>query len=319
VKGVVEFSDGDEVPGVLFHTHIELIFQPTIEFPKHKDAISVNLIGVCELHIIPHFTLTEDPTIDFEGPDMPAVLIITYLSDIFDKTSTSTISVLGTRCELSVFKDRIGRIVQIMKQRLSFQGPDLRTIFRRDRSKSLCNRKNHLFHLTPPSSNILSNAEIDALRLSFPARHRPQSWRLLFSTQTDGVSHRSLLRLTRRCSPLVLLILNDRHEKVGAFLSDGLHDAPNFGGTGETFVFALRPLLEVFKWSGANEDFVAASAEEITIGGDGAALFLRDSLSWGASAASRTFASPPLAATPIFRLLDVEAWHVAPNSPPPCL
>jgi hypothetical protein len=79
---------------------------------------------------------------------------------------------------------------------------------------------------------------------------------LKFSTSKDGFALNSLMRKLAKVEGPVVLIMSDLPGAVfGAFLSDAPKFSEHFQGTGETFLFTLKPDYDVitfFKLKSAN-------------------------------------------------------------------
>lgn len=314
ITGVIEFEDGKELPTQLYMTNIELVFKMLATDVNMPERIGINLIGVCELKVMVHSScMNAEPDVDIEAPNMPAILLITYLTDLFDKGSYQTIFFTGIRGQILKFKEKVDPVVKTMKERLSFNGPNLQPkLYSETKPRKRASRAQS-FNLGDMSSTILSNAEIDALRLSLPVRSRLMPWRRLFSSATDGVSLETLFTKCGTRTPIILVCMNAEGDKIGAYLSSGLKKARGFYGTGETFVFNYRPLLSVYKWTHKNEFFTAASSDDVSIGNShsgGAALFIGESMATGFSDPCDTFGSPVLSTKPHFKITSVEAWHI---------
>ena len=315
ITGVSELSDGRELPSSMYFTNISVIIKSLVQDPEYPDGkVSINLIGVLELKIIPHSSLlNEPPGTDILAPNMPASMIITYLDDIFDPQSYKTILYTSIRSELESFKKMIDPVIKGMKDNMKFKGPDLTPkLGEKAKPKKVRRAHSKTFRLVG-KSNILTPAEIDTLRLSFPSRQKQLPWKLLFSTGVDGVSLDTLFKKCERKQPVVFIVLADDKTKFGAYLSEGIKKSKSFYGTGETFVFTYNPLLTVYKWTSKNNYFCAASQDDISVGNNkkgGAAIYLGESMSTGFSDPCDTFGSPKLSKEPQFKVIDVEVWSI---------
>jgi len=99
-------------------------------------------------------------------------------------------------------------------------------------------------------------------------------------------------------------------------------------GTGETFLFTLRPQLKVYPWVGklrqeldptlssvshGEQLFMAANNQMLTIGGGGGqAIWLDEDLCKGKTDTCDTFANPPLSESGAFDVACMEAFGFAP-------
>lgn len=165
-------------------------------------------------------------------------------------------------------------------------------------------------------SEIFKSGERERLAREFPPRADGHNWELYFSTSHDGFNLKSLLRKLSNHETLrdydgpVLLVIEDVKSNVfGAFLTSPPKVTEHFVGTGETFVFTLRPTYDVFHWTGENEYFLRCDQENMYIGsGNGRfAIWLDADLNQGRSQASPTFDNQPLTSED-FTLKTLECW-----------
>jgi hypothetical protein len=154
---------------------------------------------------------------------------------------------------------------------------------------------------------------------------------LLFSTQRDGYSLSTLYSRARGVGASLLLVLDDQHNVFGGFASrdwsgDDFSSSAHVGGgvftrgsvgylpspvrgrtsdswfgSGDAFLFRLRPAFEVYRWTRHNSLFQLAKDDCIAFGGSSASgsqrcgLWLDSALEKGSSSASETYGNPPLA------------------------
>ncbi|XP_037076464.1 GTPase-activating protein skywalker-like [Pollicipes pollicipes] len=166
------------------------------------------------------------------------------------------------------------------------------------------------------------------------------------SSSTIGVKESCITRLVELIrfyqkvatfEPTVLLLRSTEGAVFGAYCSttwntrnqmqeDGTRYT--YFGTGETFLFTLRPQLKVYPWVGkvkqeqdpqlagvshSQQLFMAADNTMLTIGGGGGqAIWLDENLSRGKTDACDTFGNPPLTATGSFDVACMEAFGFAP-------
>ncbi|RAL54531.1 hypothetical protein DM860_001659 [Cuscuta australis] len=151
------------------------------------------------------------------------------------------------------------------------------------------------------------------LQASLPNIVKGCQWILLYSTNRDGVSLRTLIHKSTDASGPCLLITGD---KEGAVFG-GLLDAPltptakaKYQGTNQTFVFTTiygEPRL--FRATGANRYFFLCTNEQLAFGGgEHFALSMDGDLLSGSSGPSETFGNSCLAHNQEFELKNVELW-----------
>uniref|UniRef100_A0A8B9K726 TLDc domain-containing protein n=1 Tax=Astyanax mexicanus TaxID=7994 RepID=A0A8B9K726_ASTMX len=100
------------------------------------------------------------------------------------------------------------------------------------------------------------------------------------------------------------------HTVFGGFLSHPLRPSDTFYGTGETFLFLLRPRFKCFHWTGENSFFIKGDLDSFAIGGGSGhfGLWLDETLYLGRSSPCYTFNNCSLSETSDFRVLELEAW-----------
>ncbi|XP_043233642.1 GTPase-activating protein skywalker-like [Amphibalanus amphitrite] len=189
------------------------------------------------------------------------------------------------------------------------------------------------------SSNTIGVKELLRLWESVPARFALCSPLLLYTSSEHGFSLKTFYQRVGTFEPTVLLLRTTEGEVFGAYcsahwntrnqlLEDGSRHA--YFGTGETFLFSLRPELSVYRWVGAaraggepraaplrheQQLFQAADTTMLTVGGGGGgqAIWLDESLSRGRSDRCQTFANPPLAPHGSFEVACIEVFGFAPS------
>ena len=158
-------------------------------------------------------------------------------------------------------------------------------------------------------SKILSEGDAALIRPNLPYQYRNATWKLLFQLSTHGSSYVSFYEKCMNHSPVVLVILTDKRDRIGAFSSKPFKISKNFYGNGETFVFTFQPQFHAYKWQNSNQYFISSSKNDISIGGGGAAAIWMDgSFNHAFSEACQTFNSPILTQSSHFKILDVEVW-----------
>ena len=312
INGVIVENESHEIPAKMYRNGIEIFIETCSGDVNKSKLIDIRLVGVLELKIVPAAACSNLDTNDYEAPTMPATLLITYLADVFDKSTISTVFFSGIRGILEKFTKKTEIIISSMKKNVEFNGPDPNKT--RKRSESLPKRRKVATFKLYGKPKIIKLAEIEAIRLFMPTRYRSMSWDLQYQMSEDGVSLNTFMTKCEKKKPIVLLILTDKQVKLGAFLSEGIQkNKKGFYGTGETFVFNFDPLFNGYKWSYANQCFVSTTSTDLMIGQSikgGAAIYFDNNMLIGYSDACETFNSPPLADKHSFKIIDVEAWSM---------
>lgn len=160
-------------------------------------------------------------------------------------------------------------------------------------------------------SLILDAQQVRELSSELPPRTVGHSWKLAYSTSKHGASLKTLYRkLSVSDSPVLLIIRDDSQQVFGGFLSHPLRLSDTFYGTGETFLFLLRPRFKCFHWTGENSFFIKGDLDSFAVGGGSGhfGLWLDETLYLGRSSPCYTFNNCSLSETSDFRVLELEAW-----------
>lgn len=168
--------------------------------------------------------------------------------------------------------------------------------------------------LSEPSS-LMEEHHILGLIAEIPLRYRQSPWKLVYSTQRDGISMQTMLRSAQGKAPTVLVVRDMEKAIFGAFCSEPWKLSSRYYGTGETFVFQLHPREVLWHWwwkkaaQQQNDFFMWGSREAVAVGGAGGyALWLDSELSSGISRNSITFGNDSLSTKEEFRIGAVELW-----------
>ncbi|GBG31227.1 Oxidation resistance protein 1 [Hondaea fermentalgiana] len=161
-----------------------------------------------------------------------------------------------------------------------------------------------------PSSIIEDDQELIDINRELPDRLRNKSWVISYSSNRQGVSLKQLYRHASGNAETLMLCETRTGEKFGCFASEMWTPTRprEFYGTGESFVFSLRPDLCVYKWTGANDFIMSSSASHIGMGGGGGfAFWLDEDLDCGSTSKCETFGNKePILLEPEFRLSQIE-------------
>lgn len=311
INVVLEMDDHVEKPCWAYANNIAAIFELVVQSQENKRFIHVNLTGILEMNLIPHFSLIDAYDYEqIENEFAPAVLIFTYLTDLLDKKSYKTVSITGMRGELITFRKTISEKIEALQKNVHFRAPKLPSgnSGSDDKDKQTGNKK--VFSIKG-QSKILEAEEIETIRYALPMREKYTSWKLLFSTMEHGVSLQTIFDKTKGKSQLIMVVLGDDGTKFGAYLTKGLKKSKEYHGSGEMFVFTTHPSWSIYKWSKANENFAQASDVAIIVGSNNSAIFLSEALEYSFSEPCQTFESPTLTSTPKVKIIDCEFWEVS--------
>ncbi|XP_071761468.2 oxidation resistance protein 1 isoform X1 [Centroberyx gerrardi] len=160
-------------------------------------------------------------------------------------------------------------------------------------------------------SRILEASHVRELCLELPPRTVGHTWQLAYSTSRHGSSLKSLYRKLSDTDSPVLIVIKDALDQVfGGFLSHPLRPSETFYGTGETFLFMLRPRFKCFRWTGENSFFIKGDLDSFAVGGGSGhfGLWLDEALYLGRSSPCHTFNNCCLSETDDFRVMELEVW-----------
>ena len=188
----------------------------------------------------------------------------------------------------------------------------------------------HPVHLAPSNaftpagastSTIITLSEASALASAFPGRRQMSEWRLRYSTDNGGFSLNSLYRAGAACARSLLVVEDFNGFVFGAFCTDAWKVNPRYQGTGECFVFQMRPHAIKYGWDqraeipgrphARNDFFMLLGTESAGFGGaPHFAIWLDSDLLHGNSGLCHTFASPTLSGSEDFKVKALELWQI---------
>ena len=164
-------------------------------------------------------------------------------------------------------------------------------------------------------SELMNNSQRIYLAHKIPPKLECHKWILAFSTSKNGFSLRNMIMKISSYvqGGALLLVMSDTDNNVfGAFLNSIPKINDRFEGTGETFLFKLRPETKTFNWTGENNFFYRVNNEELIVGSSKGkfGLWIDRDLYKCRSQACATFDNEPLAGNSKedFTLKTLEAW-----------
>lgn len=199
----------------------------------------------------------------------------------------------------------------------------------------------------PPAGDgyrpLLSSEDIRQLLPHLPSRCMGKDLPLLFSSQRDGYSLATLYSRAKNTGPTLLVVLDESQSVFGGFASRdwsghdygttaahsvasyargsvGYMPSPHRGrtsdswfGSGDAFLFSLRPTFAVHRWTRSNNEFQLAKENCLAFGGGGYGkfgLWLDGNLEKGSTGPCETYGNPPLSQTTgeTFRVVRVELY-----------
>lgn len=167
-------------------------------------------------------------------------------------------------------------------------------------------------------SRIVSagGAELTDVMATVPLRFRYRDLQCVYSTADDGISLNTLYSRVKGSDPIVLLVRDSAGATFGAYTSVPYTIGSNhYTGSGESFVFSLKPKVQCYPWTRNNTFFHICSQDSLAVGGGGHfALFLDSMLERGSSGPSSTFDNTCLASQSNFDIVVVEVFKLVNSS-----
>ncbi|XP_069939415.1 GTPase-activating protein skywalker isoform X3 [Cherax quadricarinatus] len=184
-------------------------------------------------------------------------------------------------------------------------------------------------------SMIVSKDELLTLWSWLPMRMTMHQPTLLYTTEEHGCSLTTFFQRVEKHEPTLLCIRTVDDYVFGAYCSTAWiqrHHKDEFGnwqtyfGTGETFLFTMRPTVAKYQWVGISrqqnnaelssvehsaELFMHADHNMITIGGgNGQGIMLDHDFRYGKTETCQTFDNPPLVPNGDFEVKVIEVYSL---------
>eukprot|EP00026_Physarum_polycephalum_P007142 Phypoly_transcript_07197.p1 GENE.Phypoly_transcript_07197~~Phypoly_transcript_07197.p1 ORF type:complete len:529 (-),score=84.15 Phypoly_transcript_07197:86-1588(-) len=161
-------------------------------------------------------------------------------------------------------------------------------------------------------SDILTVKDILYLQYKMPERHAMgEKWELVYSTTRHGISINTFYTKVHDRAPSIIVVEDTNHHIFGGYASEPWVKTKQVHyGSGESFLFKIKPVSKVFKWSKLNDYFLFSKPDFISFGsgGGGYGLWLDSDFEHGSSATSDTYLNEPLSNTEQFKVLKIEVW-----------
>jgi len=162
-------------------------------------------------------------------------------------------------------------------------------------------------------SDIMTVKDVLYLQYKMPDRHSMERWEMVYSTTKNGISINTFYTKVVERAPTLIVVEDSNHHVFGCYASEPwVKTNQEYYGNGESFLFKIKPVCKVFKWSKINDYFMFSSKDFISMGGggDGYGIWLDSDFDNGSTATCETFLNEPLSATEQFRVLRVEVWSI---------
>jgi len=161
------------------------------------------------------------------------------------------------------------------------------------------------------SSKLIQESEFKKLLRSLPFQLEDSKWKLLYCSAIHGVSMNTFYMKIQNSPQSFILIQDDNNHVFGGYNPESWRIDTKFYGTGESFVFSIRPEFIIYPWTKANDLFVYSTLDIIGMGGGQSgnfAFYLENQFSRGISKTSNTYLNRQLSATENFNCTMIEIW-----------
>lgn len=184
-------------------------------------------------------------------------------------------------------------------------------------------------------SHTLTIKELLTLWSWLPARMTMHQPTLIYTTEEHGCSLTTFFQRVDKHEPTLLCIRTVNDHVFGAYCStswaqrnvkDEYGNRQTYFGTGESFLFTLRPDVNKYQWVGiskqqedagisslkhSSELFMHGDSNMITIGGgNGNGIMLDQELRFGKTESCETFDNPPLTSVGDFEVKVIEVYSL---------
>ncbi|MCL4134597.1 UNVERIFIED_CONTAM: hypothetical protein GTU68_037307 [Idotea baltica] len=184
-------------------------------------------------------------------------------------------------------------------------------------------------------SHTLDIKELLTIWSWIPMRMTMHHPKLVYTTEEHGSSLTNFYLRVDKFEPTLLLVRTTKDEVFGAYCStawqernrnDEYGHKQTYFGTGESFLFTLKPRAVHYEWVGITQQrenselssvahqselFMHADNDMVSVGGGhGHGLMLDHDLQYGKTENCETFNNPPLCSTPDFEIKVVEVYSL---------
>jgi len=189
--------------------------------------------------------------------------------------------------------------------------------------------KNH--HISPHDMELeneyqctlISPFKLKQIITKCPTRCHLYKWRLMYSTQNDGISINTLYKNMDNAEDSIIIINTVQDTIFGAFIdckwTDPKTKKIDYKGTIDCFVFNYiqnneikdkdQSQLTIYRGSGIKKYFFRNDDHSVTIGaGECPAIYFDYDFSLGRSVKCDSFRSPPLTKDTPFKIKKLEIW-----------
>lgn len=171
--------------------------------------------------------------------------------------------------------------------------------------------------------SVATSNELRAVSEYFPSKCFMKRLDLIYSTSCHGFSLKTLYRkcdawcdTSSACADIApcIFVISDTKGNVFGAVSSCIPKVSNkrYKGTGESMLFAIRPTVEAFHWTGFNDYFSLYQHDSISFGGSinggQSGIWLDGNLLRGRTMRCETFNNNILSAEEDFEIFSLEIW-----------
>ena len=292
-------------------------------FKSESKNMQIPLIRHIESAILPHPINFHDENQDLR------LLSITYLTNINDNSSFTTLYFSADQQKLRSFLINLIKKSQSIQKKYNYQPPNLGILHipeflynpqkesfdNQDSNEKEQNDLNPILNnnilLKGGKSTLLQESDILNIRKSLPYKFQSYDWNLLFKLSRDGCSYTTLYKKIDGEEPIIFLIKSSSGERIGAFLTCCIKPSTQNYGSRDSFVFTLYPTFASYKLSKYNQNFISSTKDEFSIGGGGhSAIWIDSYFNKAVSENCSSFKSPQLTSKSHFSIEEIEVWTV---------
>lgn len=268
IYDATEQTDGQS--GKLSIKQSDLIFTPKSIFTLSHH---INLMGYLESDVIPHpsmdiSTHSHDKIESIYG-NQRYILVVNYLSNPSDKTTSVTEFFTGEKEDLENYRIEIIKVADLIQEKNNYNQPDPNSIYysqdfsdqiklpaRKRRSNSGKKYERSDSSILPSTQTmriflnqikllngrieIISTTEIFLIRKQLPVRYQNSNWSRLYKNTIDGSFLNTFYRKVAGKKPLLFFLKTQADDLIGAFIPIPLQISDNYYGNGDMFLFNFK-------------------------------------------------------------------------------
>ncbi|EFA83014.1 hypothetical protein PPL_03796 [Heterostelium album PN500] len=278
---------------------------------------NTNVNNISNVFITIQITPTIEKTIEFQCENEIAVSICNQLNIwMADVKINNTDELSGVGSSATMILDNILPLPPLIKP--NSPSTFAKTLFRWNRTEYESDEEtesdeyDELFipKLFGVSTFITPDETLQVIP-DLPVLYRLSDWVLLYKTERDGISMKTMYAKTYSQGACIILLKDFNNNVFGGFISESIKVSKSFYGSGECFLMKFKPTYKSYKWTRENRCFVLTEDNYISMGAgfNGKyGLWLDSEFNEGTSSRSETFDNDPLANEEDFKCVGMEIW-----------